>query len=118
MRFLLDQNIRARLVAHLQTLGHDAIRVGRHHPPGLADTQVLALAHADGRILFTQDKDFVDLVFRRRLPHAGVVLFQLGNADLPTWIVRVETLLRDHADELTEQHFLVVSHDDIQVRPG
>lgn len=116
MKFLLDQSIRARLVAHLRALGHDAIRVGKDHPPGLPDTEVLAPARSEARILLTQDKDYVDLVFNRRLPHAGIVFFQLGNADLPTWIAHLEAVLADHADDLSHQRFLVVTLRNAFVR--
>ncbi|MGH2367868.1 MAG: DUF5615 family PIN-like protein, partial [Chloroflexota bacterium] len=100
MKLLLDQNMRARLGAYLRSLGHDATRVGKDYPAGLADMRILTLARSEGRILLTQDKDFVVLVVRRQLSHAGVVFFQLGNAALPIWIDRLETVLRDHADDL------------------
>jgi predicted nuclease of predicted toxin-antitoxin system len=116
MRFLLDQNMRARLVLHLRARGHDATRVGRHHPAGLSDPEILALARAEGRILLTQDRDFVDLVFTQKLPHAGLVHFQLGNATLLDWQARLDTLLADHGDELAQQRFLVVTPDAVTAR--
>jgi predicted nuclease of predicted toxin-antitoxin system len=115
MRFLLDQNMRARLASHLRALGPDATRVGRDHPAGLADTQILAVARAEGRILLTQDKDFVDLVLVRKLPHAGLIFFQLGNSALPDWIARVGTGLADHSDDLSQQRFLSVTPYDVTV---
>jgi predicted nuclease of predicted toxin-antitoxin system len=39
---------------------------------------VLAIATAEQRVLLTNDKDFGELIFRRRLPHAGVILFRLA----------------------------------------
>ena len=90
--------------------------MGRDHSAGLADTQILAVAHAGGRILLTQDKDFVDLVAYRNLPHAGVIFFQLGNSTLPAWIARLETVLVDHADDLSQQRFLTVTAYDVTVR--
>ena len=72
MRFLLDQSSNARLIPHLQQLGHDVIRVGREHPPGLPDAEVLRIAHAEGRILITGDRDFGELVFRERRSHMGL----------------------------------------------
>jgi hypothetical protein len=44
MKFLLDQRSDARLSTYLQTLGHDATRVGHDHPGGLSDNRVLFLA--------------------------------------------------------------------------
>jgi predicted nuclease of predicted toxin-antitoxin system len=116
MRFLLDQNIRARLLPHLRALGHDATRIGSDHPGGLSDLEVLSLARKEGRILLTQDSDYANLVIRGRHRHTGIVLFQIGNADLATWIARLETVLREHAHDLARGRFLVVTADTVQQR--
>jgi predicted nuclease of predicted toxin-antitoxin system len=42
----------------------------------------MAIATAEQRVLLTKDKDFDELNFRRHLPHAGVILFQLAHNDL------------------------------------
>jgi predicted nuclease of predicted toxin-antitoxin system len=115
MRFLLDQSSDARLVLHLQAHGHDATRIGRDHPGGLSDAQVLAIAHAERRILITDDRDFGELVFRLRQSHAGVIFLRLGAyADLPTRVERLDHVLTHYADEMGE--FLVVSRRNIRVR--
>ena len=95
MRFLLDQSADARLLPHLQTLGYDATRVGREHPHGLPDEQVLEIAYREQRILIASDLDFGDLVVRMRQPHAGVILFRLGATDLATKIQRLDDVLRE-----------------------
>ena len=76
MRFLLDESAEARIAAILTEQGHDVTRIGRDYPPSLPDEDVLALAERERRILITNDKDFGELVFRERHPHAGVVLFR------------------------------------------
>ena len=70
-------------------------------------SQVLAIAYAEQRILITNDRDFGELVFRLRQPHAGVVLFRLGDyAELATKIERLAYILTHHSDHLDQ--FLVV----------
>lgn len=76
MRFLLDESAEARIATFLIARGHDATRIGRDYPAALSDEQVLALAHQERRVLIANDKDFGELVVRRRLPHRGVVLFR------------------------------------------
>lgn len=76
MRFLLDESAEARIGLFLTLQGHDATRIGRDYSPSLPDEEVLAVAHREQRILITNDKDFGDLVVRRRQPHAGVILFR------------------------------------------
>lgn len=115
MRFLLDQSSDARLVPYLQSLGHDAIRVGRDHPPGLPDVEVLRLAQAEERVLITDDRDFGELVFRHRQAHTGVIYLRLGAyVPLPTVIERLDHVLLDYAEQLDQ--FLVVTPDRVRVR--
>ena len=114
MRFLLDQSAEARIATFLTDHGHDATRVGRDHPPGLPDEQVLAIAHRERRILITNDKDFGDLIFQRRLPHAGVILFRFPlDSTAQQKIASLERLLRTHRQQLNQ--FLVVTPRGVRV---
>src|SRR5262249_25026718 len=115
VRFLLDQSTDARLVAHLTTLGHDATRVAKDYPHGLPDTAVLAIAHAESRILITDDRDFGELIFPLGQPHAGVIYLRLGAyAHLGTRVARLDFVLAHYADELGR--FLVVSPRGVRIR--
>ena len=115
MKFLLDQSTDARLIAYLRTHGHDATRIAKEHPAGLPDVQVLAIAHAEGRILVTDDRDFGELVFRLRQPHSGVIYLRLGEySELETKIERLEHVLARYGDQL--DHFLFVTRRGIRIR--
>ena len=114
MRFLLDQNIDARLIPFLISLGHDVIRIGREHPHDMSDEDILALAHRERRILITNDRDFGELVFRHGQPHSGLILFRLGSAGLPTKIARLTEILTQHGAQLNG--FIVATLDSIRVR--
>jgi len=114
MRFLLDQSADARLIAWLTERGHDAVRIGRDHPPGLPDEQVLAIARRDGRILITDDRDFGELVFRHRQPHAGVIYLRLASYSFALTTARLDDVLTNHADRL--DRFLVVTPASVRER--
>ena len=114
MMFLLDESADARIVAHLIALGYDATLVARSHGPGLADETVLALAHAEGRVLITDDRDFGELVFRQQRPHAGVIFFRLGTTVLADRIERLNHILTHYADQLDQ--FIVVTDRRVRVR--
>ena len=116
MRFLLDEGLPFRLVAHLRSLGHDVTAVGRDYPQSLTDRAILAIAHREGRVVLTNDKDFGDLVHREQLPHAGVVLFRLGYVPLPVRIAHLDRVLAEHGHEL--DRFIVVTPRGIRVRTG
>ncbi len=115
MRFLLDQSAEARIATFLNDQGHDATRVGRDHPAGIPDEQVLAIAHQEGRVLIANDKDFGELVVRRRLPHAGVILFRFPvEATAQEKIAAIEHLFTSHPTQL--DRFLVVTPQGVRVR--
>jgi predicted nuclease of predicted toxin-antitoxin system len=61
----------------------------------------------------TNDKDFVDIVFRDGLPHAGVILFRLGYVPTDTRLMYLRRVLIDHADELGQ--FIVVTRQGIRI---
>ena len=69
---MLDESAEVKSSA-LETDGHDVKIVQRDFAVGLSDREVLRLAHAEQRILITNDRDFGDLVFREGVPHAGVI---------------------------------------------
>lgn len=50
---------------------------------GAKDDDVLGAAVGDARILITEDKDFGELVYRRRLHHRGVVLVRVDGISPP-----------------------------------
>ncbi|MDQ3694444.1 MAG: DUF5615 family PIN-like protein [Chloroflexota bacterium] len=115
MRFLLDQNVRARIGTVLTDHGHDVRRIGRDYPPGLPDPDVLTIALREQRSLITYDKDFGDLIFQHRLPHAGVILLRLPwDATIQQVIMALEQLLISHHDQL--DRFLVVTRQGVRMR--
>jgi predicted nuclease of predicted toxin-antitoxin system len=114
MKFLLDQSMEARLATFLTDQSHDATRIGREHPPGLDDDAVLAIAHSEQRILLTNDRDFGELIVRRRLPHAGVIFFRFPlDSTAQQKIIALERLLVTHATQL--DRYLVVTPRGVRV---
>lgn len=114
MRFLLDESADYPLAKFLQGLGHDVTAIAHDYPAALKDREVLRIAYAEDRIVITNDRDFGDLIFRQRLPHAGVILFRLGDEDLQTKLNWLTYVLSNHSHELI--HFLVVTSRGIRIR--
>ena len=114
MKFLLDQSADARLVPWLTKRGHDAVRIGRDYPPSLPDEEVLAIAEREGRILITDDRDFGELVFRHRQPHAGVIYLRLASYSFALTTARLNDVLTHHASRL--DRFLVVTPGSVRER--
>ena len=73
MRFLADESCDFAAVHALRAAGHDMVAVA-DVARGAADTVVIDLARSEGRVLFTEDKDFGQLVFTAARQSSGVVL--------------------------------------------
>lgn len=67
--FLVDQQLPARLAAHLKDLGHDARHI-KQYPGGttMPDTQIAAIADLERRTVVSKDDDFRLLHLTRRRP--------------------------------------------------
>ncbi len=73
MKLLVNENVPLASVGHLREAGHDVLSI-TELSPGIPDTEVMQIAHNEQRIILTFDRDYGELVFRRRLPlPAGVI---------------------------------------------
>ena len=115
MRICANENLPEACVLRLRQDGHDVLWV-REAAPGAPDTDVLARAHAEGRLLITFDKDFGELVFRHgaKASH-GVVLFRIAQPSAVAVATRVAAVLASRDD--WSGHFSVVEEFAIRMRP-
>lgn len=114
MKFLLDESADFPLRKHLTDLGHDVKAIAYDYPEALKDTEVLVVAQQEERILITNDTDFGELIFRRRLSHAGVILFRLGSESVSAKIRWLDYVLERHAEQLDQ--FIVITERGVRVR--
>jgi predicted nuclease of predicted toxin-antitoxin system len=105
VRFLLDESAELRIAAALRDDGHDIATIVHDHSASLVDREVLRIANDAQRVLITNDRDFGELVFGQKMPHAGIIYFRLPldtTADQKIrWLRRI---FRDHTDALGAIH--------------
>lgn len=114
MTLVADENVDRGIVERLRRDGHSVAWVAELSP-GISDEEVLRLAADGPAVLVTEDKDFGELVYRRGLAHAGVVLVRLEGLDNAA---KAEVVSRAFAE--SSGAFSVVSPDSVRVRrpPG
>ena len=116
MRFLLDVCAASRsMQTTLSALGHDVLSaVG--YAPRASDEELLALALAEERILITEDKDFGELVFVRRLPHPCIIRF----TDMPIAekVAAMREMIESEAEAMRQGNIIVVTRSRIRIRRG
>jgi predicted nuclease of predicted toxin-antitoxin system len=116
MRYLADENVPGPAVRMLRASGLDVAWV-RDDAPGLSDTEVLARAQGEDRVLVTFDKDFGDLARRHGLAATcGIVLFRIQTRNPVEAGAQVLKVLASRPD--WPGHFSVVSATGIRSIKG
>ena len=115
MRFLADENIHAALVKWLRSAGHDVIYAAESLS-GDPDEVLLEIARREERILVTDDKDFGDLVFHRRLTSQGILLIRLSSPRIEDRLRRLAEIWGAIAPHL-EGRFVVLGDKKVRIRP-
>jgi len=80
MRFLADEDVPLASIRRLRAAGYDVASI-IEDSPGTKDESILARAHAEQRVILTFDRDYGELIYRRRLPvPVGVAYFRFAPA--------------------------------------
>ena len=115
MKFLLDVCAASRTLQQTMIdLGHDVLSARDGHSDA-SDEALLALAHGQNRVLVTEDKDFGELVFLRRLPHPCVV--RLVGLSVAQKVDALRDLIEHHGAALRAGAIIVVTATRVRVRP-
>ncbi|WP_169709455.1 DUF5615 family PIN-like protein [Deferrisoma camini] len=114
MRILADECIDASTVSAFRAAGWEVTYVAEV-APGSPDGEVLDMAKRLKALLLTADKDFGEIVFRRREAPYGVLLVRLPGMD-PNERARLAVrVVTRHADELFG-NFSVLTGASLRVR--
>ena len=114
MKFLLDACAASRtLHKALIDLGHDVLSA-REGYSRATDEAPLAVAYKERRVLITEDKDFGELVFLRRLPHPCIV--RLVGLRVTEKVDAMRNLIERHGDAIREDAVIVVTGRRVRIR--
>jgi len=114
LRFLADENVERQLVHALRDAGHDVEYIAEL-APGSTDEEVLARAGDRSAIVITEDKDFGELVHRRKQANAGVVLLRLRGLTPGKKVAVALQVFADHSADFAGA-FSVVTETGVRVR--
>ncbi len=112
MKFLVDHCAGRRLTEWLRAQGHDVFDAGElESDPG--DRTLLERAAAEGRVLVTIDGDFGELVYVRRINHAGLV--RLPDVPVRDRIALMAEVLREHREALESQALITIRGGRVRI---
>ena len=114
MKLLLDTCVWGKASDELTSAGHDVIWSGAW-PQDPGDEEILALAHRDGRIMVTLDKDFGELAIVYGSAHSGILrLVNISARQQAAMCLRVIAL---HGKELEAGAIITAEPGRLRVRP-
>lgn len=114
MRILADEGVERPIVIRLRAEGHQVIYIAEV-AAGSTDPEVLEIAFREQALLIVVDKDFGDLIFRKRHKSVGVMLIRFPESltalEKASIIVDV---IRRHSEELFYS-FTVITRDRLRI---
>ena len=112
MRFLTDRCAGRRLAEWLRNNGHDVVEAHSLGPdPG--DRALLELAESENRVLVTMDKDFGELIYLRRVSHAGLI--RLPDVRVARRIEMIEELLNQYHEALEDRAIVTIQGGRVRI---
>ena len=114
MKFLLDMPVSPSLLNVLEANGYEGVhahQIGKDQAP---DTELLALALREGRIVITADLDFPRILALSLAEGPGVILFRGGNYSDIEMCDLLERVLSEISCEILESSICVVDRNRIR----
>jgi predicted nuclease of predicted toxin-antitoxin system len=115
LRFLADESCDQAVVRALRAAGHD-VTAATEEGQRTVDAELISRAHAEQRILLTEDKDFGWLVFASQRESAGVILIRFPGGARRSLVEAVAVLVRQRGAEL-QNCFAVVEPGFVRIAP-
>ncbi len=114
MKFLLDACASSRSLRALLSGRQQDVRLAGDANPQSSDENLLDMALREGRIIITEDKDFGELVFVRRLPHPCIVRFVEMRVE--DQVAAMKELLDRHTTDMQAGAMITVTKGRIRIR--
>ncbi|KKZ13624.1 MAG: hypothetical protein TQ37_03950 [Candidatus Synechococcus spongiarum 15L] len=97
----------------LASQGHDVVSAV-DRGPRTPDAEFLAWALEEERILITEDKDFGEPVFIRRLPHPCIIRFV--EMTVEDKVAAMQEIIQLHTEAMSRRDLIVVTPNQLRVR--
>ncbi len=112
-KFLVDESTGRKIFELLSKSGYDVKSVSQIIK-GATDDKVLKFAKKEKRIIITDDKDFGELIFRRKMGSSGVMLLRTGTTDANTRFELLKKAISKTKEP--EKCFTVITEKIIKIR--
>jgi predicted nuclease of predicted toxin-antitoxin system len=107
MKFLADQDVYASTIGFLRGLGHDVVPAAQLGLSQAEDAEMLRVAHEQGRIFVTRDRDFGALVFVQG-SGPGVTYLRVLPSTQNSVHAELERVLTLYSEQELQSSFVVI----------
>ena len=115
MRFLADENIPRASVTNLQQSGYDLQWIA-DFSPGISDEQILLIAQEQDRIIITFDRDFGELLFKKKITfRIGIIYLKFVPSSILEPAIILNSIIQT-GKYVFENYFTVIERDLIRQR--
>ncbi len=115
IKFLANENVPFATVRELRNNGFDVFSISENFP-SIKDEAVVLFASAENRVIITFDRDYGELVFKKRLNFtAGVIYFRIQSF-LPEKPAEILLRLISTGNIRFEGYFTVIGENHIRQR--
>ena len=114
IKFLVDVGVGHLVEQYLSSNDYDIASV-RDLDPRMPDEEIIKIAYNEKRIIITMDKDFGELVYHSLMPHGGVLLLRLEDADGIEKTKIVANILKEYSFQLSNA-FCVYQNGKFRIR--
>jgi predicted nuclease of predicted toxin-antitoxin system len=114
IKFVLDVGVGYKVWHYLTNNGYDATLITAINP-SMSDSDILAIAENESRMVITMDKDFGDLVYHSGKAHKGVLLLRLEDATGDEKATTMQFIMQNFKDQI-EGKFCVFKNGRLRIR--
>ena len=114
LKFVLDVGVGKKVGEYLASQGYDTLLITSINP-SMPDSEILAIAETENRMVVTMDKDFGELVYHSAKAHAGVLLLRLEDADGEEKVEAMKFIMENFR-HLLEHKFCVFKNGRLRIR--
>ena len=114
LKFILDMGVGNKVGQYLASQGYDALLISTINP-SMSDSDILAIAENENRMVITMDKDFGELVYHSERKHAGVLLLRLEDATGEEKVEVMQFIMENFEDRL-QNKFFVFKNGRLRIR--
>lgn len=115
MTFLADQDVYAITIGLLRGLGHDVVTAAQFGLARADDAELLRVAHEQGRIFISRDRDFGTLVFVQG-SGPGVIYLRILPSTLKAVHAELVRVLTLYSQQELQGSFVVVEPGRHRIR--